>query len=396
MKKKRIRTGIVGSGFSATFHFHALSKIYGTDVEVVGVHSLDAEGGKAYAQKRDIRFFDALEALIDEVDVVHVCVPPMGHEPVAVAALNRDTNVICEKPLTGYFGDGSEGFHWDRCDKQVALDSALASVERMLKADAASQGRLMYAENWIYVPAIQKEREILEKTGGQILWIHGEEAHSGSHSVDYAYAARCGGGVLIGKGCHPLTAALYLKRVEGRVRNGRPILPKTVTARAHAITRLDDFRDDGHIRCDYHDIDDFSMIHVEFDDGTIATVFASDIVLGGIHNWLEVCANNHRTMCNINPNTAMQTYNPVDENFRDIYVIEKIETKQGWACTSPDEDWFTGYPQEMEAFYRAVAYGDPVETDIRLAADAISTIYSAYVSAERNGAAVEVKTYANG
>ena len=28
-----------------------------------------------------------------------------------------------------------------------------------------------------------KEREILEKTGGQILWIHGEEAHSGSHSV---------------------------------------------------------------------------------------------------------------------------------------------------------------------------------------------------------------------
>ena len=56
--------------------------------------------------------------------------------------------------------------------------------------------------------------------------MHGEEAHSGSHSVDYAYAARCGGGVMIGKGCHPLTAALYLKRVEGRVRNGPPIRPK--------------------------------------------------------------------------------------------------------------------------------------------------------------------------
>ena len=84
---------------------------------------------------------------------------------------------------------------------------------------------------------MQKEREILEKTGGQILWIHGEEAHSGSHSVDYAYAARCGGGVLIGKGCHPLTAALYLKRVEGRARDGQPIRPKTVSARTHAITR---------------------------------------------------------------------------------------------------------------------------------------------------------------
>jgi predicted dehydrogenase len=251
----------------------------------------------------------------------------------------------------------------------------------------------LYAENWVYAPSIQKEREILQKTGGQILWMHGEEAHSGSHSVDYAYWSRCGGGVMIGKGCHPLTAALYLKRVEGLGRDGRPIRPATVSARTHALTRLETFRDAGHIRCDYHDIDDFSMMHVEFEDGTLADVFASDIVLGGIHNWLEVCANDHRTVCNINPNTAMQTYNPVEASFQDVYVVEKIETKQGWACTSPDEDWFAGYPQEMEAFYRTIAYGDALESDIRLAADSISTIYSAYVSAERRGAAVEVRNF---
>ena len=66
----------------------------------------------------------------------------------------------------------------------------------------------------------------------------------------------------------------------------------------------------------------------------------------------------------------MQTYNPVEENFQDIYVVEKIGTKQGWACPSPDEDWFTGYPQEIEAFYRTIAYGEPLESDSRLAADA--------------------------
>ncbi len=393
MDKKTVRTGIVGAGFSATFHFEALRKIHGANVEVVGVHTIDVEQGEAYARKRNIRFFDRLEPLIDEVDVIHVCVPPVAHEPVSVAALNRDKFVVCEKPLTGYFGDGSDDFHWDRFDKQIALDAALESVDRILEAEANGRGRLMYAENWIYIPAIQKEREILEKTGAQILWIHGEEGHSGSHSVDYAYSARCGGGVLIGKGCHPLTAALYLKRVEGLARDGKPIRPKTVSARAHAITRLDAFRDEGHIRTDYYDIDDFSMIHVEFEDGTIATVFASDIILGGIHNWLEICCNNHRTMCNINPNTAMQTYNPLEENFKDIYVIEKIETKQGWACTSPDEDWFTGYPQEMEAFYRTITDGQTPQSDSLLAADSISTIYSAYVSTQRDGAAVEVKTY---
>jgi predicted dehydrogenase len=390
MDKKTVRTGIVGAGFSASFHYEALRKVYGTNVEIVGVHATNEEQAKAYAERRGIRYFETLEALLDQVDAIHVCVPPVGHEPVSIAGLKRDKFVICEKPLTGYFGDGSKDFHWDRADKQTALLDAMQSVGRMLAAERQNKGRLLYAENWVYAPPIQKEREILEKTGGQILWIHGEEAHSGSHSVDYAYAARCGGGVLIGKGCHPLTAALYLKRVEGRSRGGQPIRPATVSARTHAITRLPGFRDEGHIRRDYYDIDDFSMMHVEFDDGTVADIFASDIVLGGIHNWIEVCANNHRAICNMCPNTALQTYNPVEKNFADIYVVEKIGTKQGWACTSPDEDWFVGYPQEIEAFYRTIAYGEPSESDIALAADAIATIYSAYVSADQRGAAVTV------
>lgn len=393
MRKKTVRSGLVGAGFSASFHFEAIEKIYGTNVEVAGVYAKDMDMARKYAAERNIQAFGSLDQLLENVDLVHVNTPPYAHEPVSVAALAADKHVICEKPLTGYFGDGTEDFHWARADMDVALREALASVERMLEAERNSKGRLMYAENWVYSPSIQKEREILEKTGAQILWIHGEEAHSGSHSVDYAYAARCGGGVLIGKGCHPLTAALYLKRVEGRTRDGKPILPKAVSARGHAITKIANFRDEGHIRSDYYDIEDFSMIHVVFEDDTIATVFASDIVLGGIHNWLEICANNHRTICNINPNTAMQTYNPVHENFEDIYVTEKIETKQGWACTSPDEDFFTGYPQEMEAFYRCAAYGDPIESDMSLAADSISTIYSAYVSVARKGAEVPVKTY---
>ncbi|MCC6123886.1 MAG: Gfo/Idh/MocA family oxidoreductase [Pirellulales bacterium] len=393
MQKKTIRAGIVGTGFSATFHYEALLKVYGVNVEVVGVHTIDFEGGRKYAEKRGLRFFETLEPLLEEVDSIHVCVPPKFHEPISVAGLARDKFVICEKPLTGYFGDGSADFHWERADKEVALREAIASIDRMLAAEKKSKGRLLYAENWVYAPSVQKEREILEKTKGQILWIHGEEAHSGSHSVDYAYAARCGGGVMIGKGCHPLTAALYLKRVEGRVRDGKPIRPKTVSARTHAITRMKNFRDEGHIRNTYYDIDDFSLMHVEFEDGTMADIFASDIVLGGIHNWLEICANNHRTLCNINPNTAMQTYNPVEKNFADVYVVEKIGTKQGWACISPEEDWFTGYPQEMESFYRSIAYGAPCETDSLLAADTISTIYSAYVSADKQGTAVEVKNY---
>jgi len=393
MNKKTVRTGIVGAGFAASFHFESLKKVHSTNVEVEGVFAIDTDQASDYAKQRGIKAYDNLDALIDDVDVVHVCTPPVAHEPIAVAALEKDKFAIVEKPLTGYFGDGSDDFNGETFPKTEALDHSLASMKRMLAAEKKSKGRILYAENWVYAPSIQKEREIIEKTGAQILWIYGEEAHSGSHAHTYAYWKFSGGGAMIGKGCHPLTAALYLKRVEGKARTGNPIKPRAVSARTHAITRLDSFRDEGHIRCDYHDIDDFSLMHVVFEDGTIADIIASDILVGGIHNWLEVAANNHRTVCNINPNTAMQTYNPVEANFKDIYVVEKIGTKQGWSNPSPDEDWFTGYPQEMEAFYRTIAYGDPLETTSSLAADAISTIYSAYVSAEKQGAEVPIKTF---
>lgn len=393
MKKKTVRTGIVGTGFAARFHFECLKRIAGTDVQIKGVFDTNTKQGTSYAKERGLYFCKSLEELLDKVDVIHVCTPPVVHEQIAIAALQRDKFAIVEKPLTGYFGDGSDEFDGETLPKPEALDQALASIERMLEAERKSKAKILYAENWVYAPSIQKEREIIEKSGAQILWMHGEEAHCGSHASTYGFWKFSGGGAMIGKGCHPLTAALYLKRIEGNTRDGRPIQPKSVSARTHALTRLDKFDDKGHIRSDYHDIEDFSIMHVVFEDGTIADVFASEIILGGVHNWLEVAANNHRTICNINPNTAMQTYNPVDDYFKDIYVVEKIGTKQGWSNPSPDEDWFTGYPQEMEAFYRTIAYGEPVESNSSLAADCISTIYSAYVSVEKTGTEVPIKTF---
>jgi predicted dehydrogenase len=393
MKKKIVRAGIVGSGFAASFHFESLRKVYSTEIDISGAYSTMKERRESFARVRGLNVFDSLDQLFDHSDVVHVCTPPSVHETIAVAALERDKFVIVEKPLTGYFGDGSEGFHGDHFPRQTALDHALQSIHRLLDSEKKSKGRILYAENWVYAPSIQKEREIIEKTQAQILWMHGEEAHSGSHASTYGYWKYSGGGALVGKGCHPLTAALYLKRVEGKATKSTPIRPATVSARVHSLTRLESYNNQGHLRADYHDIEDFSLMHVQFADGTIADIFASDIVMGGIHNWLEIAANNHRTLCNINPNTAMQTYNPVDKNFKDIYVVEKIGTKQGWSNPSPDEDWMTGYPNEMEAFYRTVAYGEPLDSDSFLAADAISTIYSAYLSAEKLGVETSVKTF---
>jgi hypothetical protein len=89
----------------------------------------------------------------------------------------------------------------------------------------------------------------------------------------------------------------------------------------------------------------------------------------------------------------MQTYTPDEKYFKDVYIVEKTGTKQGWSSVSPDESWFTGYRHEMEAFYRSAAFGEPVESNSSLAADVIATIYAGYVSAERKGTEVPIPEY---
>jgi predicted dehydrogenase len=391
MKKKLVRSGIIGAGFAANFHFECIQRVPSVEIEVVGVFS--QLGAEEYAQKRNIPVYKNAEALIEKCDLVHVCTPIASHEQYTVMALERNVYPIVEKPLTGYWGDGNADFNGETADKELVYREVLKSIERILSAEKKSSARVLYAENWVYAPAIRKEKEMIQKSGAQILWMHGEESHSGSHSPTYGYWKFSGGGSMLGKGCHPLTAALYLKRIEGIARDGKPIYPQTISARAHAITRLPAFKDLGFIRNNYHDIDDFGMMHVVFEDGTLADIFASEIVVGGIHNWLEVAANNHRTICNINPNTAMLAYTPREEYFKDVYITEKIETKQGWSFPAPDEDLITGYPDEMEAFYRAVAYGEQTETTSGLAADAVSTIFSGYLSAQNHGKETPIRHY---
>jgi len=376
------RAGFVGAGFAARFHYESLLQARGRGVTALGVHSRSLESRRRFAESRGLRAFDTLEELLESVDVVHVCVPPALHEPVTVAALKRGVHVIVEKPFTGYFkprgGAAAAG-------AEEMRKGALASARRMLEAEAASTGRIFYAENWVFAPVIQKEAEIIRKTRAQILWIMAEESHSGSHSPTYGMWEFSGGGSLMGKGCHPLTTALYLKRLEGLTRTGQPIRPTSVSARTHELTRLPGYEDRGYLRTEYTDVEDFGFMHVRFEDGTIADIFSSEIVLGGVHNWLEVMANNHRTRCNINPIDALETYNPSEAQFADIYVVEKIGTKQGWSRPAPNEDWMNGYVQEMDSFYRSIQEGSEPFAGSQLGYDTVAVIYSAYLSAEHGG-----------
>jgi predicted dehydrogenase len=390
-----IRVGIVGSRFAAQFHWEGYQRVYGVPVKVTGVTSRSQDSAAKFASDHGIMAFGSLADLCKTVDVVDLCSPPATHEPLAVEALRRGKHVVIEKPFTGFYGPANayvdtEGFRGDDFPKEVMLREAMASCDRILSAAKEAGKWILYAENWVYAPAIAKEREILQKSGGQILWIIGDESHSGSHSPYYGIWRHSGGGSLVGKGCHPLSAALYFKRAEGEARQQRPVRPASVSARTHAITRNKNFRDAGFLRTSYDDVEDYAQVHVTFDDGTVADLFASELVLGGVHNWLEVFANNHRTRANLNPIDALETYNPREDLLKDVYVTEKLGTKQGWSRPAPDEAWQHGYPQEFQDFMESIYFDREPLSGADLARDTVAVLYAGYLSAERRGAEVPV------
>jgi len=391
--EKPIRVGIVGARFAARFHWEGLNRVHGVPVQVVGVTSKTAEAREAFAEEKKIQPFANLADLCEVVDVIDLCTPPASHEPLAVQALALGKHVIIEKPFTGYFGAGVVNFRGNVFPKKTMLEETMQRCDRILAAETASGKKVCYAENWVYAPAIQKEREILVKSGAQILWMRGEQSHSGSHSAYYGSWEFSGGGSLVGKGCHPLGAALYLKHVEGESRDGVPIRPMTVSARVHEITRLTNYRDEGFLRTAYKDVEDYAQIHVKFSDGTVADIFASELVLGGVQNSLEVICNNHRTQCNLNPINALETFNASEDRFKEVYVVEKIGTKQGWSHPAPDESWQHGYPQELQDFMESISQDREPLSGIALARDTTAVLYSSYVSAELGGTEIGIPLF---
>ena len=245
--------------------------------------------------------------------------------------------------------------------------------------------RLFYAENYVYAPSVQKCASFLRLKKSKILLIKGEESHSGSHAVHAPYWKLNGGGALIRQGCHPLSAALFLKAAEGEAR-GERIRPVSVTA---VTGRLSDMLQGGehrYIHARPVDVEDFADVLITFSDGSIAQILASDNTVGGTRNNMEVFTNEGQYRCNIAPNDAMMVYHENDEHLDEIYMTEKLGHKAGWQSVFLEETVMRGYEGELQDFISCLKTGAEPDSGFPLAYDAIRIIYAAYLSAQEGRA----------
>ena len=394
---KPLVIGVVGNGFAASFHLENYRKVYGLDLRIKGAASRTADGAKAFVEAHGLdRAYTSVEELLadPEINVVDLCTPNSQHHPLVFQAAAAGKDIICEKPLTGFFGDGKQESVGKEVARRDMFQTALASADAMADAVTRHGVQLCYAENWIYAPSVQKANEILSKSDNTILRIVAEESHSGTHS-EYAKIWRhCGGGSLFNKGCHPVAGALYLKYEEGIRRNGKPIKPKSVVAEVGNITEVASFvgEEEKWVQTGWHDCEDWGSMLLTFADNSVAQLTAADITLGGIQNLLSVYSSKAVVHCNINPNTGMMTYVPDEAVLGDAYIREKVETRAGWQLTNPNEDWMNGFPDELQDFCESIAYGRNPKGTIEIARDIVAVCYGAYVAAE-SGARFDLTPY---
>lgn len=93
-----MKVAIIGSGFIARVHAHALK---GMNQEIALVVDRNIDHAKQFANEFEVmnvsdRFEDCLK---EEIDCIHICTPPTSHYEYAKKALEAKKHVVCEKPL---------------------------------------------------------------------------------------------------------------------------------------------------------------------------------------------------------------------------------------------------------------------------------------------------------
>lgn len=392
----KVRIGLVGSKFAALLHLNGLAKLRGIKADIVAVVSKDRANAENFARKFNIPdAYEDYRYLLDrkDVDVVDLCIPTDLHEDFTIMAAEAGKHIICEKPLTGYFGkDRKEEQVGFAVSKKQMLKEALKGCDRVIKAVKKNKVKFMYGENWVYAPPFTKLKSLIKASGGTILEIRAEQGHSGSQAKYSRKWKTSGGGALMRLGAHPVGGVLHLKHFEGILKDGKPIRTKSITAEIGQHTKIASFVKEKkkYVVSEWEDVEDWGVMVITFEDNSKATVFASDAILGGVRNTLNVYLSNAVVNVKINPHDVLEVYAPEPHIFGDEYIAEKLETKAGWNFPSPDDDWMKGFTPELEDFIDALLLGREPVSGIDLARDVVEAIYAAYVSAEE-GQRIELK-----
>lgn len=384
---KKVTVGLVGSGFAAQLHGNAYKKVSDVNLKLKSVVDLEIEKAKNVAKKyRFEQAYDNFDVLLqdDEIDVIDICTPPFAHSEMIIKAMEARKHVICEKPLTGYFGKENDSYPIGaNVSKSIMYDEVIKEMKEIEKVIKKTGRIFMYAENYVYCPNIQKTAEIIREKKSKILFAKGELNVRGSSSPVAGRWDKTGGGSLIRNGCHPLSGILWLKQQEAMAREVEIKVKKVVADTGFALQTLSEKQKKYFINRPI-DVEDIAVVSITFTDGSKALITASDVCLGGTKNYMEVYCNDSSLICNITPTDVLNTYFLDEDGLEDVTISEILPTKIGWNKAFVADEILRGYVGQFQDFVSCVAHERQPLSGFHLAYETTKVIYAAYKSAEES------------
>ncbi len=185
---KKIRVAVVGVGFVGLLHIEALRRL--GNVEVVAI----CDSFNAQKRGRDLYIentYTDYEEMIDKekLDFIHVCTPNNSHFEIAKYALNKNVNIVLEKPMTYTIDEAKELYYLSQEKKLICavnfhnrLYPAPAYIHNIVKKGDIGEVTSVtgyYVQDWMLYETDYSWRLIVEESGKTRVI-----ADIGSHWID--------------------------------------------------------------------------------------------------------------------------------------------------------------------------------------------------------------------
>ncbi len=132
-----LKVGVLGAGHLGKIHLRLLNE--SDKYELVGFYDPDAINGKNVAQEFGYTYYDNINSLIEDTDVIDIVTPTLSHYECAKKAMIKGKHVFIEKPVTKTLEEAEELIE---LSKEFDVKGQVGHVERFNPAFSAVKSKI--------------------------------------------------------------------------------------------------------------------------------------------------------------------------------------------------------------------------------------------------------------